>query len=180
MHRKLAAFALMLALAACGENKVAEAPPPPFELTSAAMGNYCGMNVLEHPGPKGHIILESRLEPVWFSSARDVFAFTMLPEEPKDISAIYVSDMAKTRDWDHPGATNWVEARKAFFVIGSTRAGGMGAPETVPFSSEEAAQEFVRSYGGDIRRFDEVPQEYVLGNAETGDAAPEPPHTGSH
>ena len=64
MHKTLAAFALMFALAACGENKVAEAPPPPFELTASAMGNYCGMNVLEHPGPKGHIILESRLEPV--------------------------------------------------------------------------------------------------------------------
>ena len=71
------------------------------------------MNVLEHPGPKGQIILASRDEPVWFSSARDAFSFTMLPEEPKDIRAIYVSDMAKAPSWDKPGQTNWVDARQA-------------------------------------------------------------------
>lgn len=78
------------------------------------MGRYCGMNVLEHPRPKGQIILEPANEAVWFSSARDTLAFTMLPEEPKGIAAIYVSDMAKAPSWEEPGAENWVDARKAF------------------------------------------------------------------
>lgn len=173
----LAAAALPLFIAACGEQ--AEAPlPPPHELTAAAIGNYCGMNALEHPGPKGQIILESRLEPIWFSSARDVFAFTMLPEEPKDIRAIYVSDMAKTDDWDSPGADNWVEARSAFFVIGSSKAGGMGAPETVPFSTEDAAHDFAGRHGGSVLRFDEVPRDYVLGDssADSPENGGNPPH----
>jgi copper chaperone NosL len=90
-------------LAGCNE-EVAQAPPQPRELTPAAIGHYCGMNVPEHAGPKGQIILASRIDPIWFSSARDAIAFMMLPEEPKDVRAIYVSDMAKAPSWEDPGA----------------------------------------------------------------------------
>jgi copper chaperone NosL len=155
-----------LALGGCNDRTTAEAPPPPHELTQAAIGNYCGMNVLEHPGPKGQIILASRIEPVWFSSARDVFSFTLLPEEPKDIRAIYVSDMGKAPTWEKPGAGNWVDARKASFVIGSRVRGGMGAEETVPFSEREAADKFAAENGGRVVAFAEVPREYVLGSGE--------------
>jgi len=121
----------VMTLAGC-KNETAEAPPPPHELTAVAIGQYCGMNILEHSGPKGQIILASQDDPVWFSSARDAFSFTMLPEEPKDIRAIYVSDMAKAPSWDRPGERNWVDAKQAFFVIGSRLKGGMGADETAP------------------------------------------------
>lgn len=137
--------------------------PGPVALTETAIGHYCGMNVLEHPGPKGQIMLGQIPEPIWFSSARDVVAFTMLPEEPKNFSAIYVSDMAKAPSWEKPGAENWVEARQAFYVIGSSVRGGMGAPETVPFSTEAAAAEFAASSGGQVVGFADIPQDYVLG-----------------
>ncbi|HLP66156.1 MAG TPA: nitrous oxide reductase accessory protein NosL [Rhizobium sp.] len=152
-----------LLLTGCSEEKTVEAPAP-YALTEEAMGRYCGMNVLEHAGPKGQIILEQIPEPIWFSSARDALAFTMLPEEPKDIAAIYVSDMAKAPSWEEPGAENWVDARKAFFVIGSSVRGGMGSEETVPFSTEAAAKDFAEKNGGRVVHFDEVPQDYVLGN----------------
>lgn len=163
-----------LAFTGCGE-KTAETPPPPHELTADAIGRYCGMNVLEHTGPKGQIILASRIDPVWFSSARDAFSFTMLPEEPKDIRAIYVSDMAKAASWEEPGATNWVDAHKAFFVIGSRMAGGMGAPETVPFSDRSAAEKFAAENGGRVVTFTEMPRDYVLGAAEAADGPPGQP-----
>ncbi|RYC15314.1 nitrous oxide reductase accessory protein NosL [Ciceribacter ferrooxidans] len=153
----------LLLLTGCSEEQKVEVPAP-YALTEEAMGRYCGMNVLEHAGPKGQIILEQIPEPIWFSSARDALAFTMLPEEPKDIAAIYVSDMAKAPNWDEPGAENWVDARKAFFVIGSSVRGGMGTEETVPFSTEAAAKDFAEKNGGRVVRFDEVPQDYVLGN----------------
>jgi copper chaperone NosL len=163
-----AALAGVLALAGCNDQKTAEAPPPPQELTATAIGHYCGMNVLEHTGPKGQILLASRKEPVWFSSARDAISFTMLPEEPKDISAIYVSDMAKAPSWDRPGTSNWVDARKAFFVIGSRMKGGMGADEAVPFSDKGAAEKFASENGGRVMAFADVPKDYVLGaTAET-------------
>jgi len=174
-----AALFAVLALAGCSEEKQA-AKPHPFELTSSAIGHYCGMNVLEHAGPKGQIILSPVEEPIWFSSARDAVAFTMLPEEPKNIAAIYVSDMAKAPTWEEPGADNWIDANEAWYVIGSSARGGMGAEEAVPFSTEEAAAGFAAKSGGEVVRFSEIPTDYVLGGGAPADGSgPEAdaPHT---
>lgn len=160
------AAAALLTLAACSDDGPIETPAP-FALTAEAMGHYCGMNVLEHPGPKGQIVLGRIPEPIWFSSARDAIAFTMLPEEPKDVAAIFVSDMGVAQDWASPGAENWIDAREAFYVIGSSAQGGMGAPETVPFSTLEAAEEFANDKGGNVVTFEEIPSSYVLGSGET-------------
>lgn len=153
-----------LALSGCGE-KVAQVPPP-RHMTAEAIGHYCGMNLFEHPGPKGQIFAASLIEPVWFSSARDTIAFTMLPDEPKDIQAIYVSDMAKAPSWEKPGADNWIEARKALFVIGSRQKGGMGGVEAVPFSDRGAAEKFALQNGGRIVAFADVPRDYILGSGD--------------
>ena len=169
----LVALGAAIALLGCNDKQTTEAPPPPVELTATATGHYCGMSVLEHAGPKGQIILASRKEPVWFSSARDAISFTMLPEEPKDIRAIYVSDMARAPNWDKPGTTNWIDARKAFFVIGSRMKGGMGADEAVPFSDKGAADRFATETGGRVMAFADVPKEYVLGSAAEATGAGE-------
>ncbi|UWM84892.1 nitrous oxide reductase accessory protein NosL [Rhizobium sp. SRDI969] len=166
-------FLCTLLLGGCEEKREA-VPPAPFALTAEAIGRYCGMNVLEHAGPKGQVILDAQIgEPIWFSSARDTLAFTMLPEEPKDLAAIYVSDMSKAPSWEKPGADNWIDARKAFYVIGSSLRGGMGAEETVPFSTKEAATRFAGEHGGSVVAFADVPREYVLGaGVDIGTEAP--------
>ena len=150
-----------LSIAGCSEEKSAELPAP-HTLTTEAMGHYCGMGLMEHTGPKGQIILASQSTPVWFSSARDAFSYTMLDEEAKDVRAVYVSDMGQATSWDNPGVDNWIEARGALFVIESRRQGGMGAPETIPFSDRAAAEKFVAESGGRIVAFADVPQDYVL------------------
>jgi copper chaperone NosL len=161
------------ALVACGKKEEAAAPPPPREATADAIAQFCNMSVTEHPGPKGQIFIKSKAEPFWFASVRDAFAFTMLPEEPKDIAAIYVNDMSTAPDWDHPGP--WIDARKAVFVIDSKKRGGMGEAEAVPFADEAKAKEFLAANGGKLVRFDEMPRKYIL---PEGDVAPgEPPHT---
>ena len=171
MRRRTILFALLVpfVLAGCND-KQAPKIPPPHRMTAEDIGHYCGMNVLEHPGPKGHIFVASLIEPVWFSSVRDTIAFTMLPDEPKDILAIYVSDMGKAPDWDRPGAENWIEARKALFVIESRVKSGMGGDEAVPFSERAAAEAFIAQNGGRIVSFDEVPRDYVLTSANAGGA----------
>ena len=162
--------AVLLALSACSEKKAAEMPKP-HALTAEAIGHYCGMNVLEHPGPKGQIILESRIDPVWFSSARDTIAFTRLPEEPKDIQAVYVSDMGKANSWEEPGPENWVDARKAWYVVGSSARSGMGAEETVPFAERAEADSFAASKGGRVLAYADVPTEAVLAGATSGEGS---------
>ena len=98
MRRRTILLALLVpfVLAGCNDKQAAKIPPP-HRMTAEDIGHYCGMNVLEHPGPKGHIFVASLMEPVWFSSVRDTIAFTMLPDEPKDIQAIvtkHVNDAA--------------------------------------------------------------------------------------
>jgi len=164
-------FVSLTLLGACSPQEAAR--PEPVALTAEATGRYCGMNLLEHHGPKGQAFIAGIAEPVWFSSARDAVAFTLLPEEPKNIAAVYVSDMAVAPSWEDPGSRNWIDARKAFYVIGSTRRGGMGTQEAVPFSTEAAAHGFAADHGGAVVTFDRIPASYVLGSTEAS-APPQP------
>lgn len=154
-----------VALVGCDDAKVANAPSP-AKLTRDATGHYCRMIVVDHKGPKGQIHIAGRKTPVWFSSVRDTVAFTMLPEEPKRIAAIYVNDMTST-PWDRPGADTWIDAKKAVYVIGSSKRGGMGAAEAVPFKGAEAAKAFAAKFGGRVVTFDKIPRSYILGEAGT-------------
>jgi copper chaperone NosL len=167
--RILCAFIAVLLLAGCKEEAGKSTMPLPVTLNSAAMGVFCGMNLLEHPGPKGQIITGSRIDPFWFTSVRDTVAFTLMPDQPRDIRAIYVSDMASAPSWDDPGATNWIDAHKAFFVIESRKQGGMGAAEAIPFGNRAAADRFVGTDGGRVVSFAEIPPTYVLGSDNAGD-----------
>ena len=155
-----------LLLTACGEPEPTAAPTPQ-ELTREAIGHYCQMIVADHLGPKAQILLTDRDAPVWFSSVRDAIAFTLLPDEPKNIAAIYVNDMAKA-SWDAPEPDTWIEAETAHFVIGSEMRGGMGALEVVPFSDVAEAEAFASRHGGQIVAYTEIPSDYILNaDAET-------------
>jgi len=174
---RLPALALLALLAgACDDRDGAAAPPPPVALTADAIGQYCGMLLVEHPGPKGQILLRGIDRPVWFSTVRDTFAFTMLAEEAKTLRAIYVSDMGRAESWDQPGATNWVDARRAHFVVGADIRGGMGAAEAIPFADRAAADRFAALHGGRVLGFTEITPDWVLGD----DGAPPPAPAALH
>lgn len=168
--RLILTLGVIAALAACGETQDSADLPSPREPTGEAVGHYCGMIVVDHAGPKGQIFLDGQQEPIWFTSVRDTLAFTMLPEEPKTIVAIYVNDMAKATNWDQPEPGTWVDATTAVFVAGSDLRGGMGALETVPFSTREAAENFRSAHGGSIYAFGEIPERFVLGPDDLQDS----------
>src|SRR5690606_19666211 len=157
-----------MGLSACEGDAPPAAPPPAAEAPLEATGHYCGMLLSEHAGPKGQIHLASRGEPLWFTSVRDTIAFLRLPEEPRDITAIYVNDMGRAQQWDQPGPGTWIRLEEALLVIESDRVGGMGAPEAVPFSDRAAAEAYVGEHGGRILRLAEIPDDYVLGPAGRG------------
>ena len=164
----------------CDDKDSAANAPPPVALTAEAIGHYCGMALVEHSGPKGQILLRGSDRPVWFSSARDAIAFTMLAEEAKTLRAFYVSDMGRAETWDQPGATNWVEARRAHFVVGSDRRGGMGAEEAVPFGDRQVAERFAAEHGGRVLAFTQIPRDWVLGGEDAPAPAPSGPEAPRH
>ncbi|KIC35122.1 nitrous oxide reductase accessory protein NosL [Leisingera sp. ANG-M7] len=151
-----------LALSACQEEE-AKAPPAPVELTEAALSYFCQMNVAEHGGPKGQIHLDGFPAPLFFAQVRDLAAYVKSPERDAEITAIYVSDMGAAASWEHPGTNNWIDAKDAHFVVGSNVAGGMGAPEVVPFASPEDAGRFAKRYGGSVAGLESIPDDAVLG-----------------
>ncbi|MCW2241086.1 nitrous oxide reductase accessory protein NosL [Azospirillum canadense] len=158
----LLAATLLLPLSACKDERAETAPPAPVAITADAIGHYCGMNLADHPGPKGQVLVKGQERPVWLSSVRDTFAFTMLPEETKDVRAIYVTDVGKAADPQKPDLSVWVEARKAWYVLNSRQRGGMGEAEPFPFADEAAARAFAAANGGTVKRFAEVKEDEIL------------------
>lgn len=150
---------LVFLLTACEKSQPVEVPPAQT-LTRDANGYYCLMTVVNHNGPKGQIILSDKKQALWFTSVRDTIAFTLSPEEPKNIAAIYVNDMTDT-NWDNPGADNWIDARKAWYVLESKLSGGMGAAEAVPFATKQGAESFRIKQGGKIYAFASIPDDYI-------------------
>ncbi len=173
----IAVLALSIGLAGCEPAQQATAPSP-SEVLAEATGHYCGMLLVDHDGPKGQIHLSGHAQPVWFSSVRDTIAFLRLPEEPRDIIAVYVNDMGRARNWEQPESGTWIEARSAWFVIESDRRGGMGAPEAVPFSERDAAESFRDRHGGTIVRLDAIPDAYVLGPVDLERPGADEAHSG--
>jgi copper chaperone NosL len=152
----------LILLAACKPGDPAAEAPRPREVTDASVAQFCGMTLTEHAGPKGQIFVRGLPDPYWFATVRDAFGFTMLQETPKAIAAIYVSDMARAKNWDQPEPGMWVEAHQAYFVIGSRRRGGMNGEEAIPFSDEAAARVFTDANGGRVVGFADMPTDYIL------------------
>lgn len=162
----LKVLALSMAVAGCDQHVSASDMPAPQEVSDAAIGHFCGMALTEHPGPKGQIFVAGSKEPVWFASVRETFAFMMLPEEPKNVVAIYVTDMGKATNWQMPEPGTWIDAKKAHYVIGSRRLGGMGADEAIPFGTKDQADRFVQENGGRIVAFADMPEDFILQYSE--------------
>lgn len=160
------ALLLILLLAACRDETAQNVTP--VALTADALDHYCQMNVIEHTGPKAQIHLEGLpAAPLFFAQVRDAVAYARLPEQTHRILAIWVNDMgADGATWDAPGQANWIDARTALYVIGSTRMGGMGAPELVPFADRAKAAAFAAENEGDVVTLAQVPDSAVIAPEE--------------
>lgn len=168
MSYRLRPAPLVVALAllsACKEEAAQSTLPQ--DLTRETLGHYCQMNLLEHPGPKAQVFLNGNPAPLFFSQVRDAIAYVRGPEQIAPILAVYVNDMGNTgATWERPGDGNWIAADKAFYVVGSARRGGMGAPETVPFASRDRAEAFIRVEGGRVLTLADIRDDMVLAPVE--------------
>lgn len=174
--RVLLALALLLAaalLAACKSEHVAaqaSAPPPPLEISADARGHYCGMYLSEHAGPKGQVRVRDLATPLWFTSIREVFSFLAAPDEPKAVTAVYVQDMARRQaDGSFPPDA-WIDARTAWYVIGSGVPDFPAADDAMPFAREADAQAFRSRHGGQVVTFAAMPEDFVRTGADAPQA----------
>jgi copper chaperone NosL len=127
-------------------------PPVAFRVGDECQ--VCGMIITRFPGPRGEAWVSRRAQPLKFCSTRDLFAWLLQPETAAVVENIYVHDMAQS-DWSQPDDAHLIEARKAWYVAGSTRTGAMG-PTLAPFAARDAAQAFADEYGGRLLGFDEI------------------------
>ncbi len=166
-------FSVAVMLSGCGETGSGAPPPPPVAvIPDDATGHYCGMYLPEHKGPKGQIMVRDRETPIWFTTIREVFAFTHMPEEPRAITATYVQDMVHVQPDGSFPEDAWIDAHNAWFLIESRFIGGMGVPDAVPFSDPDAAGAYQQKYGGHVVAFSDVPESYIFGPVQL---PPDPP-----
>ncbi|MEO5378710.1 MAG: nitrous oxide reductase accessory protein NosL [Magnetococcus sp. DMHC-6] len=136
----------------------------PKEPTPETMGYYCGMNLKEHSGPKGQIIVAGEENTLWFSTIQEAFSYSYLEGATRHILAFYVNDMGQSIDWDHPQPGSWIKAESAYYVLGSKRGQTTGDVEIVPFGSKPQAENFMHSYGGRVFSFNEINEKDILPN----------------
>jgi copper chaperone NosL len=154
----LAVLLSTLVLAACGQSDT-RGPLEPVAITG---GTYCtldGMLLADYPGPKAQIHYAGREEPDFFCDTVEMFHIYLNPEIVQPVRGLYVQDMGST-DWDDPQG-QWIDARTAYYVHGSSRRGAMG-PTLASFSREEDARHFAEEFGGQVLRFEEITPDQVI------------------
>ncbi len=140
---------IVMALTACNQPVATVAPQT---ITAGTSCSLDGMTLADFPGPKAqiHYAIGS---PDFFCDTMEMFSIYLQPEQQKRITGIFTQDMGKT-DWEKP-KDNWIDAKSAFYVLGSKKHGSMG-PTLAAFSQQQDAENFSKTFGGKVLRFDEV------------------------
>ncbi|MBI4962434.1 MAG: nitrous oxide reductase accessory protein NosL [Desulfomonile tiedjei] len=91
-------------------------------------------------GPAAAVFKEGKV--VGFDAPGDMFRYVLDPKKygfnAGDIKEVFVTEH---------GGKNFIDAKKAFYVVGSDVTGDMG-PEVVPFSKKEDAEKFQSEHHG--------------------------------
>ncbi len=141
----------VMLLFSCGQQATQSSAP--VEISRATSCSLDGMTLADYPGPKAQIIYAGQSKPEYFCDLMELFDTILKPEQARKIVAMYVQDMGKT-EWETPQG-HWIDAKGAFYVIGSNKMGSMG-PTFGAFSSEADARKFVSANGGKVYKYDEV------------------------
>ena len=145
---------LMAVLTACNKPL---APAVPQEITAGTSCSLDGMTLADFPGPKGQIQY-STSNPDFFCDTVEMFSIYLQPEQKKHITGIFTQDMAKA-NWEKPQG-NWIDAKQAFYVLGSKRTGSMG-PTLAAFSLQQDADNFAKEFGGHVLNFSQIKPDMV-------------------
>lgn len=145
-------LAATLALAACGDSP-APADSAGLEPHADASCALDGMLLADFPGPKAQIRYAGQSAPDFFCDTVEMFHLYLNPEQVRAVEGLYVQDMGAA-DWDAPQG-HWIDARQAWYVVGSKRRGSMG-PTIASFATQAHAQRFAEEYGGKVYPFADI------------------------
>lgn len=119
-----------------------------IEVTNNQKCPVCGMFVYKYPNWVAEIVFDKGN--YLFDGSKDMFKFFLNPSkynlDSGKIVEVWVTDYYSLRA---------VDAKNAFFVVGSNVYGPMGR-ELVPFGIESDAKKFIADHGGKILKFHEV------------------------
>ena len=145
----MSGLALLAALGACSQSAQKIAAQEPTADTACSLD---GMVLKDYAGPKAQIHYTEG-KPDFFCDLTELFSVILMPEHKRAVAAMYVQDMGKT-EWEHPQG-NWIDAKTAFYVVGSRKHGSMG-PTFGSFSSMQDAEAFAQKEGGKVLRFEQI------------------------
>jgi len=142
-----AALATGLLVFASVSFAAAAEPRPPGPGDRCAV---CGMFVEKYKPWVATIVFADGAQ-VFFDGPKDLFRYLLDPEkfkvQDRAISEVYVTDYYRVR---------FIDARTAFFVVGSDVMGPMGG-ELIPLENRDDAETFSLDHGGqEILEFDNV------------------------
>ena len=162
----LLAMAAVVLLAACSDEPKKQVNTDPVAFHSGDECHVCGMLITEWPGSKGQSINIQNGETHKFCSTVDMFSWLLQPENKTLQAKIYVHDMAKTY-WDQPEDEHLMDAREAWYVVGSGLMGAMG-PSIASYSDRAAADQLAEETGGRVMAFDQIGLEVLQEIARAG------------
>ncbi len=160
--KKLVFLISFVILAACQEAPQEDFSP--LAITSGDECHVCGMLITRLPGPKAQGIFDK--QPIKFCSTRDMMSFYEDEENTHRVSQLFTQDMA-VNDWAKPSVSQFIDAKTAWYVEGSSQTGGMG-PTFASFANQADAQEFSDQYGGQVKKFTQLLNAQTLGALQGG------------
>ncbi len=154
------ALALSIAAVVClAASPVTAGPAGPVKPSRTDKCPVCGMFVYKYPDFIAQVVFRDR-SARYFDGAKDMFKYLLALKKydsgkrQTDISLVYVTEYYRLR---------LIDARKAYYVIGSDIYGPMGR-ELIPFENKPEAEEFMSDHRGRaILRYEEVTAGVVRG-----------------
>ncbi|WP_286264792.1 nitrous oxide reductase accessory protein NosL [Thalassotalea atypica] len=148
-----------ITLGACTEQKTEEALLTAVAIEKADECHLCGMIIEGFAGPKGAVTHKTENTPRKFCSTRDMFAYYLDPEHKRNVKQLLVHDMSQV-PWDMPDDELYIDAKSAWFVVGSNQSGAMGST-LASFAEKKVADAFASKYGGNVYSFDGITTDLI-------------------
>lgn len=117
--------------------------------------HVCGMLIDGFPGPRGELYQANKMHK--FCSTRDMLSYYFDPENQHQVQSMFVHDMANS-EWNKPDDNHLIDARSAYYVLGSDKEGAMG-PTLASFAQQADADAFAQTYGGKVLAFAQLSAE---------------------